>query len=124
MPIVVNTANAPAAIGPYSQAIKAGGFLYTSGQLGLDPATGVLKEGFDAQCEQVFKNLVAVLDEAGTSLSKVVKVTVFITDLANFGVVNDTMVRLFKDHAPARSCVEVSALPKGGLVEVEMVALL
>ncbi len=118
MSIVINTPKAPAAIGPYSQAIEAGGFLYTSGQLGLDPATGLLKEGFDAQCEQVFKNLEAVLTEAGLSFSNVIKVTVFVTDLNHFKTVNDTMVRLFTKNAPARSCVEVSALPKGGLVEV------
>lgn len=120
---VVHTSGAPAAIGPYSQAIKAGQMLYTSGQLGIDPATGNLLDGVEKQAEQAMKNLGAILSEAGLGYADILKTTVFVTDLANFAAVNAVYARFFEDSFPARSCVEVSALPKGGLVEIECVAM-
>ena len=119
---VVSTPDAPEAIGPYSQARVAGGFVYTSGQIGLDPATGSLREGLEAQCEQVFKNLSAVLEAAGSDIGKSVKTTVYITDMNDFAVVNGIYEQYFTEPYPARSCVEVSELPKGALVECEIVA--
>ena len=113
---------APAAIGPYSQAIRSGGMLYVSGMLGIDPASGELKEGVLDQAEQALKNLAAVLKEAGTDTSAVVKTTVFITDMGSFGAVNELYAKYFTAPFPARSCVEVRALPKGGLFEIEAVA--
>ena len=120
---VVAAEDAPKAIGPYSQAIIANGFVYTSGQIGLDPATGLLRDGLEAQCEQVFQNLSAVLKEAGSDLGKCVKATVFLTDMSSFSVVNEIYAKYFTEPYPARSCVEVSALPKGALVECEVVAV-
>ena len=114
--------NAPAAIGPYSQAIRSGGMLYVSGMLGIDPASGELREGILAQAEQALNNLTAVLKEAGTDTSAVVKTTVFITDRASFGAVNELYAKYFTAPFPARSCVEVRALPKGGLFEIEAIA--
>ena len=113
---------APAAIGPYSQAIRSGGMLYVSGMLGIDPESGNLKEGVLAQAEQALQNLSAVLKEAGTDTSAVVKTTVFITDMASFAAVNELYAQYFTAPFPARSCVEVRALPKGGLFEIEAVA--
>lgn len=120
---IVATADAPEAIGPYSQAKIAGGFVYTSGQIGLDPSTGELREGLEAQCEQVFQNLSAVLEAAGSDMSKAVKVTVFITDMDSFSAVNEIYAKYFTEPYPARSCVEVSSLPKGALVECELIAV-
>ena len=113
---------APAAIGPYSQAIRSGGMLYVSGMLGIDPESGNLKEGVLAQAEQALQNLAAVLKEAGTDTAAVVKTTVFITDMASFAAVNELYARYFTAPFPARSCVEVRALPKGGLFEIEAIA--
>lgn len=119
---IIQTADAPAAIGPYSQAIQTGNLLLTSGQLGLDPVTGSLPEGVEAQAEQALKNIGAILSEAGYTKEDVVKTTVFIRNMGDFGKVNAIYAAFFGDHKPARSCVEVSALPKGGLVEIEVIA--
>ena len=119
---IIRTAAAPAAIGPYSQAIQTGNLLLTSGQLGLDPVTGSLPEGVEAQAEQALKNIGAILSEAGYTKEDVVKTTVFIRNMGDFGKVNAIYAAFFGDHKPARSCVEVSALPKGGLVEIEVIA--
>ncbi|HRW46558.1 MAG: RidA family protein [Caldilinea sp.] len=121
---VVSTPNAPAAIGPYSQAIRAGQFLFASGQLGLDPATGDLREGIEAQTRQALANLQAVLSEAGATVANVVKTTIFLADLSHFATVNQLYGEVFGHEPPARSTVQVAALPKGGLVEIEVIALL
>jgi 2-iminobutanoate/2-iminopropanoate deaminase len=121
---VVSTSQAPAAIGPYSQAIKAGKFLFASGQLGLDPASGDLQEGIEAQTRQVLANIQAVLAEAGASVEDVVKTTIFLADMAHFATVNSLYAQIFQHDPPARSTVQVAALPKGGLVEIEIIALL
>ena len=113
---------APAAIGPYSQAILAGDTAYVSGMLGIDPATGSLAEGVEAQAEQGLKNLAAVLKEVGLSTDNVVKTTVFLTDMGAFAQVNAIYSKFFNAPFPARSCVQVSALPKGGLFEIEAIA--
>ena len=119
---IIHTADAPAAVGPYSQAVRTGNLLLTSGQLGLDPETGILPEGVEAQAEQSLKNIGAILETAGYARTDVVKTTVFIRNMADFGRVNAIYAAFFGDHKPARSCVEVSALPKGGLVEIEAIA--
>ncbi len=120
----VSTADAPAAIGPYSQAIKAGGFVFTSGQIALDPATGTLVgQEIGDQAEQVMKNLAAVLQAAESSFENVVKTTCFLNDMADFAAFNQVYSK-YITTAPARSCVAVKELPKGALVEVEAVALL
>jgi 2-iminobutanoate/2-iminopropanoate deaminase len=120
----VDTASAPKAIGPYSQAIRANGFVYTSGQTPLDPATGEMVEGaFEDQVHRVFKNLEAVLTAAGSSFGKVVKATVYVTDLANFQKLNAIYAGYFGDHKPARTTIQASALPKGAQVEIDLVAL-
>ena len=119
---IIHTADAPAAVGPYSQAVRTGNLLLTSGQLGLDPETGILPEGEEAQAEQTLKNIGSILDAAGYARTDVVKTTVFIRNMADFGRVNAIYAAFFGDHKPARSCVEVSALPKGGLVEIEAIA--
>ena len=119
----ISTQNAPAAIGPYSQAIAVNGMLFASGQIPLDPKTGTLVEGgIEAQAHQMFKNCRAVLQAAGLDLGNVVKTTVFMTDLADFGKLNAIYGEYFTEPYPARSCVEVSALPKGVLVECECIA--
>ena len=118
----ITTTGAPAAIGPYSQAIEAGGLLFCSGQLGLDPASGTLADGVEAQAERALRNLEAVLEGAGTSWSDVVKTTIFLADMADFATVNAVYARFMPDPPPARSTVAVAALPKGGLVEIEAIA--
>ena len=119
----ISTDKAPAAIGPYSQAIMANGFLFTSGQIPINPATGnVDAEGITAQTEQVMLNLKAVLEEAGTSFDNVVKTTCFIADMGDFAAFNEVYAK-YITSAPARSCVAVKALPKGVLCEVEAVAV-
>ncbi|TDR30914.1 RidA family protein [Hydromonas duriensis] len=120
---IISTTKAPAAIGPYSQAVKTGQMVFTSGQLGLDPATGDLVSGVEAQAHQAFKNLDAILQEAGSSLANVVKFTLFLTDLADFAAVNAIMAQYVPEPFPARSTIGVASLPKGGLFEVEAVAL-
>ena len=119
---IIHTDKAPAAIGPYSQAIVAGGFLFTSGQIPVDPATGAVVEGgIEAQANQVFTNLCAVLAAAGTTFDKVVKTTCFLQDMGDFAKFNEVYAKYFVS-LPARSCVEVAKLPKGVLCEVELVA--
>ena len=119
----ISTPNAPAAIGPYSQAILCGHMLYTSGQIPLDPATGtVVGDDIRAQAEQVMKNLSAVLTAAGTSFENAVKTTCFLADMGDFATFNEVYASYFTSN-PARSCVAVKTLPKGVLVEVEVIAL-
>jgi 2-iminobutanoate/2-iminopropanoate deaminase len=120
----VSTNQAPAAIGPYSQAIVTGNLVFTAGQIPLDPATmEVVGSEIVAQTEQVFKNLRAVLEGAGSGLDRVVKATVFLQELGDFAAMNEIYARHFGDHKPARSAVQVAALPKGVMIEVEAVAL-
>ena len=121
--MVICTDKAPAAVGPYSQAIRIGKMLFTSGQLGLVPETGAMPEGIQAQAEQSLKNIGAVLTEAGYEKTDVVKTTVYIKDMNDFAAVNLIYAAFFGDHKPARSCVEVARLPKDGLVEIEAVAV-
>lgn len=119
----VHTDDAPAAIGPYSQAVTVDGWLFASGQIPLDPATGGLVTGsVAAQTDQVFKNLAAVLAEGGASLSSVVKTTVYLVDMGTFTEMNEVYARHFGDHRPARATVEVAALPKGVDVEIDVIA--
>lgn len=121
---IISTAKAPGAVGPYSQAIVAGNFLFTSGQIPLDPATGDLVTGDVAKAaERSLENLKAVLEEAGSSFDKVVKTTVFLTDMNDFAAVNEVYGRYFTKDMPARSCVQVAKLPKGATVEIELIAL-
>ena len=118
----VSTPNAPAAIGPYSQAQISGGFVFASGQIPLDPQTGLLAEGLEAQANQVFRNIAALLAAAGSDISKVVKTTVFIKNMDDFGKINEIYARYFSAPFPARSCVEVARLPKDVLLECEVIA--
>lgn len=119
----VETKSAPAAIGPYSQAVVAGGFVYTSGQIPLDPESGKIEaEGIEAQTERAIQNLGEILKAAGTDFAKVVKTTCFLADIGDFAAFNAVYERHFTSR-PARSCVEVGALPKGALVEIEAVAV-
>lgn len=118
----ISTAGAPAAIGPYSQAIASGDLLFCSGQLGLDPATGELADGVEAQADRAMRNLVAVLDAAGVTMADVVKTTIFLADIADFATVNAVYGRYMPDPPPARSTVQVAALPKAGRVEIEAIA--
>lgn len=120
----IHTEKAPAAIGPYSQAIKAGNFIYASGQLPIDPATGAFPEGgIQEQTHQSLRNAKAILEEAGTDLTHVVKTTVFLSDIANFGAMNEVYSQYFQAPFPARSAVAVKDLPKGALVEIEVIAV-
>ena len=120
----ITTQHAPGAIGPYSQAIVANGFIYTAGQIALDPATGqIIEGGIAEQTTQVMANLKAILDAAGSGFSKVVKSTVFLVDMADFTPMNEVYARAFGDHKPARSTVAVSGLPRGVRVEIEVVAI-
>ena len=120
---LIFTQEAPAAIGPYSQAIEANGMIYTSGQLPIDPITGEMPEDVEEQAEQSLKNVFAILKEAGVDSSKVVKTTVFIKDMSDFPRINKVYKRFFTESYPTRSCVEVARLPKDALVEIEVVAL-
>lgn len=124
MPIeTVATSGAPRAIGPYSQALRAGGFLFTAGQVGFDPTTGELVDGGIAeQTRQVLQNIRAILEAGGSGLAQVVKTTVFLVDMADFGAMNDVYAEAFGAHRPARSTVAVAALPRGARVEIEAVA--
>ena len=120
----IQTENAPAAIGPYSQAIKAGGFVFCSGQVALDPQTGQFVAGGVAeQTEQVLKNLSAVLEAAGSSLDQVVKTTVFLADMKEFSAMNEVYARFFSEPPPARATVAAAGLPRDARVEIEAVAL-
>ena len=125
-PEAVITANAPAPVGPYNQAVKAGGVLYCSGQIALDPATGLMMGAGDVEAEtrQVLSNLQAVLEAGGSSPGQVLRTTVFLADLGDFARVNAIYAELFSDGvSPARACVEVAALPKGARVEIDCIAL-
>ena len=118
---IIATSNAPAAIGTYSQAVRVGDTVYLSGQIGLDPASMQMVDGIDAQIVRVFDNLKAVAEAAGGSLADVVKLNVFLTDLANFAKVNTTMAQYFSEPFPARAAVGVKELPRGALVEADAV---
>jgi 2-iminobutanoate/2-iminopropanoate deaminase len=118
----IATQAAPAAVGPYSQAIRTGSLVFASGQLGLDPITGKLQEGLEAQTHQVLANLTAVLNAAGASMADVVKTTIFLVDISQFVTVNAIYSTAFPSPPPARSTVQVAALPLGGLVEIEAIA--
>ncbi len=121
--IVISAKNAPAAVGPYSHAIQGGNTLYTSGQLGIDPATGAIPQGVEAQAEQAMKNLGAVLNAAGMDFCDVVKTTVFLKNMSDFAAINAIYAKYFTADAPARSCVAVASLPKDGLYEIEAIAV-
>jgi 2-iminobutanoate/2-iminopropanoate deaminase len=120
----ISTENAPAAIGPYSQGVRVGGMVFFSGQIPLDPVSGEMV-GADivAQAEQVMKNMHAVLRAAGLEFENIVKTTIYLVDLADFGTVNEIYGRFFSDLPPARACVQVAALPKGALIEIEWIAV-
>lgn len=120
---VISTQNAPAAIGPYSQAIEVNGMVYTSGVIPVNPQTGEIPAGAAEQAKQAMTNLSNLLEAAGTSMDKVVKTTVFIKEMDNFGTINDVYKDFFTSDFPARSCVEVARLPKDVLLEVEAVAI-
>lgn len=120
-----HTDSAPAAIGPYSQAVEAGGFLFTSGQIGLDPASGEMVEGgFEAQAQRVLDNLREVLATAGCTFRDVVKATIYVADMADFPRLNELYGEALGDHRPARSTVQAAALPKGARVEIDLIARL
>jgi reactive intermediate/imine deaminase len=121
---VIHSTDAPAAIGPYSQAIRAGNTVYLSGQIGLDPKTGTMVEGLEAQAHQVFRNLRAIAAAAGGGLDDVVKLSVLVVDLGGFVKVNEIMATYFREPYPARATYQVSALPRGGLIEVEAIVVL
>lgn len=121
---IISTENAPAALGPYSQAVKMGNLVFTAGQVGLNPATGkIVQGGVAAQADQAMKNLTAVLAAAGTNLENVVKTTIFLADMGDYKVVNEIYGEYIGSNPPARSAVEVAALPIGALVEIEMIAM-
>ena len=124
MKTVIATTAAPGAIGPYSQAIEANGFVFVSGQLGIDPATGKMPEGVEAQAKQSLANVEALLTAAGATFADVVKTTVYLADIADFAAVNEIYASKFEAPFPARSAFQVAALPAGGLVEIEVVAAL
>jgi len=124
MATTVNTPDAPAAIGPYSQAVRHDGLLWCSGQLGLDPATGELRAGTVAQTEQALRNLDCICREAGTALTKALRLTVYVVDLGEFAAVNTAYQGFFETPFPARATVQVAALPKGGRVEIDAVVAL
>lgn len=121
---IIATSHAPAALGPYSQATVAGGMLFISGQLGIDPATGDLPPDVEGQAKQSLANLRAILKEAGATPADVVKTTVFLASMDDFAAVNKIYSETFGENPPARSCIAVAALPKAGLVEVEAIAIL
>jgi len=119
---IINTDKVPGAIGPYSQGIVAGGFLYTSGQLPIHPETGIVPSTIEEQTRQVLDNLKAIIESAGSSLEKVIKCTVYIQDMNDFDTVNKIYATYFLNNAPARACVEVSKMAKNALVEIDAVA--
>ncbi|MCH5273756.1 MAG: RidA family protein [Lachnospiraceae bacterium] len=118
----IHAEKAPAAVGPYVHAVQAGDFVYTSGQIGLIPETGVLAEGVEAQAEQALQNIQTVLAAADATLADVIKTTVFLADINDFAKINEIYAKYFKGETPARSCVQAGALPKGALFEIEVVA--
>lgn len=119
----IKSSAAPAAIGPYSQAVRVGGFVFVSGQIPLDAQTGKLEDGIEKQTAKCLENLRGVLDAAGLSTADVVKCTVFLTRIENFPIVNEVYASCFDQPCPARSCVQVSALPRGAMVEIEAIAV-
>jgi len=119
---IIHTEHAPAALGPYSQAIKTDGYIFVSGQLGLDPQTGHLLEGLEAQTQQILQNLAAILEASSSNMANIVKTTIFLVDMGDFSTVNQIYGGAFEDAPPARSTVQVAALPLGGLVEIEAIA--
>ena len=123
MKTVIKTDKAPAAIGPYSQAIEVNGMVYTSGQIPVNPQTGEIPEGCEAQARQALQNLSNLLQAAGTGMDKVIKTTVFIKDMNDFAKINEVYATFFANDFPSRSCVEVARLPKDVLVEIEAIAL-
>ena len=120
---IISTDKAPAAIGPYSQAVEIGGIVYTSGVIPVDPATGNIPEGSVAQAEQAFTNMKNLLEAAGTSMDKVLKTTVFIKEMNDFGAINEVYAKYFPEPFPARSCIEVARIPKDVLLEAEAIAI-
>ena len=120
---IIATTNAPGAVGPYVQAVKVNGMVYCSGQLGIDPAVGKMPEGVEAQAHCSMKNMGAILKEAGSDYSKIVKTTIFLADMNDFAKVNEIYATYFTGAFPARSCVEVARLPKDLLIEVEVTAI-
>ncbi len=118
----IKSSKAPDAIGPYSQAIEIDGSLFTAGQIGIDPATGTMAESVEQQAEQALKNLMAILEEAGYTADDVVKTTIFLANIEDFPAVNEVYSKFFNEPYPARSTVAVAALPKGALVEIELIA--
>lgn len=121
---IVHTENAPAAVGPYSQAVKTDNMVFTAGQIGLDPQSGELRSGLEEQTQQVLVNLAAVLKASGTGMGHIVKTTIFLTDMADFATVNAIYSGAFAAAPPARSTVAVAALPLGALVEIEVIAII
>ncbi len=118
---IVKSEAAPAALGPYSQAVKVDGWVFCSGQIGMNPQTGEFEEGIQAQTERCLKNLSAVLEAAGATLADAVKVTVFLKDMNQFGQMNEVYAKFFPENPPARACVEVARLPKDVMVEIELI---
>ena len=121
---IISTDRAPAAVGPYSQAVRAGDLLFISGQIGIDPATGTMVESLDAQVEQVLENLKAIVEESGGSMGSIVKATVLLQSMDDFKAMNGIYAGYFESDPPARAAFEVGALPLGALVEIEAIALL
>lgn len=119
---IISTDLAPAAVGTYSQGVEYNGVFYFSGQIGIDPKTSELVEGFEAQTKQIMKNIDGLLESCSITREHIIKTSIFVTDLANFGKVNEAYIEYFKEPYPARSCVQVPALPKGALVEIEVIA--
>lgn len=119
---VISTDKAPSAIGPYSQAIEINGMVYTSGVIPVDPATGIVAEGVEAQAEQAFKNICNLVEASGSKVENIIKTTVFIKEMNDFGKINEIYKKYFKEPFPARSCVEVARLPKDVLLEIEAIA--
>lgn len=120
---IISTNQAPAAVGPYSQAVRVGSWVFTAGQIGIEPLSGQLRSGLEAQTRQVLQNLEAVLKAAGSSMNNIVKTTIFLTDMANFKTVNVIYGAMFDAEPPARSTVAVAGLPLGALVEIEAIAV-
>jgi 2-iminobutanoate/2-iminopropanoate deaminase len=119
---ILKSESAPAALGPYSQAVRADGWIFCSGQIAMNPQTGQFEEGIQAQTGRCLKNLSAVLEAAGATLADAVKVTVFLKDMNQFGQMNEVYAKFFAENPPARACVEVARLPKDVLVEIELIA--